>query len=94
MEYLPGHPGRISLTAGAVPNAKSSRQKKVFSNHLMNDIHYFPPAGILVGPGSYAVWDCGFQFFCAQPEIRYRIIPDPSEDETESVWKKLLKFIG
>ena len=36
MEYLPVHHGSCFLTPGAVPNAKSLRQKKVFSNHLTN----------------------------------------------------------
>jgi hypothetical protein len=36
MEYPPVHHGSGFLIHGAVPNAKSSRQKKVFSNHLTN----------------------------------------------------------
>jgi hypothetical protein len=41
MEYLLVPHGRISPTPGAVRNAKSSKQKKVFSNHLMNNVHFF-----------------------------------------------------
>jgi hypothetical protein len=37
MEYLLAQHGKIFLTLGAVLNAKFSRQKKVFSNHLMNN---------------------------------------------------------
>ena len=46
MEYLPEQRGKTSLTRGAARNVKSSKQKKAFSNGLMNStIFYDNPSG-------------------------------------------------